>query len=154
SAVHAVLGECDAASPRVRRAARGAWLRYVSIKPPDPPKRKLKLTGGKESEEEQQLYLSYRELADLEIRRQWPALMGEPADPGKTLSQLSRELFAHFDRERVKRWDALFAEASGREQAGDLTGAVALYGWILAQDPFYERRAEMVPAYRALAAGL
>ena len=49
-AVHVVLGECDASSPRVRKAARQAWLRYVTRKPPDPPKRKLKLNGGKETD--------------------------------------------------------------------------------------------------------
>ena len=44
SAVHVVLGECDASSPRVRRAARTAWRAYVTEPPPEPPRRKLKLT--------------------------------------------------------------------------------------------------------------
>jgi len=151
SAVHVVLGECDASSPRVRRAARWAWMQYVTQKPPDPPKRKLKLTGGKETDEEKELYLSYRELADLEIRRQWPALMNEPADPEKPLAELSAALFAKQDGERAQRWDAQFAQAETRRQAGDLAGAVGIYGWILAQDPFYGRRSEMAPGYLALA---
>src|SRR5207253_10972359 len=108
---HVVLGEGDASSPRVRKAARAAWMQYVVRKPPDPPKRKLKLGGGKESEEEKELYLSVRELAELEIRRQWPALLGEPADPGKSLAELSAALFARKDAERARRWDVLFALA-------------------------------------------
>jgi len=148
-AVHVVLGETDASSPRVRKAARWAWMQYVTRKPPDPPKRKLKLNGGKESEEEKELYLNVRELADLEIRRQWPALMNEPANPEKSLADLSAALFAAKDAERTKRWDALFAEAQAKEKAGDPAGAVAAYDWILAQDPFYARRGEMVAAFRS-----
>src|SRR5215831_3945858 len=110
-AVHVVLGETDASSPRVRKAARWAWMQYVTRKPPDPPKRKLKLNGGKESEEEKELYLNVRELADLEIRRQWPALMNEPANPEKSLADLSAALFAKQDGERAQRWDAQFAQA-------------------------------------------
>ena len=148
-AVHVVLGETDASSPRVRRAARQAWLQYVTRKPPEPPKRKLKLNGGKESDEEKELYLNVRELADLEIRRQWPALMNEPANPEKSLADLSAALFAAKDAERTKRWDALFAQAQAKEKAGDLEGAVDAYNWILAQDPYYARRGEMVAAFRA-----
>ena len=150
SAVHVVLGEIDASSPRVRRAARWAWMQYVTRKPPEPPKRRLKLTGGKQSDKEQELYLTYRELADLEIRRQWPALMGEPADPQKSLEDLSAEVFVRKDAERTARWDALFAKAEDQRTRGDFAGAVALYGWILAQDPFYGRRGEMVLGYLRL----
>jgi hypothetical protein len=121
----------------------------VTRKPPDPPKRKLKLNGGKESEEEKELYLNVRELADLEIRRQWPALVGEPANPEKSLAELSAALFAQKDAERTKRWDALFAQAQAKEKAGDIAGAIAAYDWILAQDPFYARRGEMVAAFRS-----
>jgi hypothetical protein len=153
-AVHVVLGECDASSPRVRKAARWAWLQYVTRKPSDPPKRKLKLTGGKQTEEEKELYLSTRELADLEIRRQWPALMNEPANPERSLAELSEALFARQDAERTRRFAAWFAQAQAKEGAGDWAGAVGLYNWILAQDPFYSRRGEMAGAYRALAAQL
>jgi hypothetical protein len=148
-AVHVVLGETDASSPRVRKAARQAWMQYVTRKPPDPPKRKLKLNNGKESDEEKELYLNVHELADLEIRRQWPALMGEPANPEKSLAELSQALFAARDAERTKRWDTLFAEAQALEKSGDLKGAVDRYNWILAQDPYYARRGEMVAAFRA-----
>jgi hypothetical protein len=150
SAVNVVLGECGASSPRVRRAARWAWMQYLLHKPPDPPRRRLNLGGGKVSHEARELYLSYRELCDLEIRRQWPALMGEPADPEKTLEELSEELFARQDAERTKRWDALFDQAEAKRKRGDLEGAVGVYEWILAQDPFYGRRAEMAPGLYAL----
>src|SRR6185295_6258589 len=87
AAVHTVLGECDASSPRVRRVARWAWMEYVTRTPPEPPKRKLKLAGGKETDEEKELYLSYRELAELEMQRQFPALVGEQAPPDKSLKE-------------------------------------------------------------------
>jgi hypothetical protein len=148
-AVRVVLAECEASSPRVRKAARWAWMQYVTRKAPDPPKRKLKLGGGKATEEEKQLYLPVRELCELEIRRQWPALMGEPANPETSLAELSAALFAKKDAERTQRWDALFAQAQAQERSGDVASAVGAYSWILAQDPFYARRGEMASAFRA-----
>jgi tetratricopeptide (TPR) repeat protein len=147
-AVEAILGQVDAPSHRVRKEARWAWLRYVNGKPPPPaPKRKRKLPGGREEEEEKPDYLTYREIAELALRKQLEAIRGEAPDPKLSAAALTDELFAYYDAQHAAEWDAEFAAAREKEERGDVAGAVDEYGWILAHDPNYARRGEMARAF-------
>ncbi|HEX7840818.1 MAG TPA: hypothetical protein VF469_25245, partial [Kofleriaceae bacterium] len=154
-AVHAVWHHVDADSPRVRAAARAAWMEYVTGPPPPPaPVAKLNLPGGKKTKKPKPLWLTYRELADNELRKAANELLHEDyplEDPtlededegherrSKTvkvdLEDLTRRLFAYYDAERAKREAAEWAAAKARWDAGDLPAATQLVDRMLAADP-------------------
>ncbi len=147
-AVEAILGQVDSPAHRVRREARWAWLRYVTGKAPPPaPKRKRKLPGGKEEAEEKPDYLTYREIATLALQKELAAINNEPADANASAKQMTDELFDYYDKKRAAEWDGAFAAAKAKEDRGDLRGATDEYGWILAHDPNYARRAEMAHGF-------
>src|SRR5205814_8127606 len=77
-AVHAVWTKVDSDSPRIRAKAREAWMAYITGPPPPPaPKKKLMLPGGKLTKKEKPLWLTYRELADNELRKAANELLHE-----------------------------------------------------------------------------
>src|SRR6185503_6819006 len=115
-AVHAVWSKVDADSPRVRDAARHAWMAYITGPPPPPaPKKKLLLPGGKLTKKEKPLWLTYRELADNELRRNSNELLGtdypivdptlDDSDEGRKpkaaaaidILAVTKELFDYYD---------------------------------------------------------
>jgi hypothetical protein len=154
-AVHAVWHRVDADSPRVRTAARTAWMEYVTGPPPPPaPVAKLNLPGGKKTKKPKPLWLTYRELADNELRKAANELLHEDyplEDPtlddedeghahrSKTvqvdLEDLTRRLFAYDDAERRKREAAEWAAAKAKWDTGDLLSATQLVDRMLAADP-------------------
>jgi tetratricopeptide (TPR) repeat protein len=147
-AVEAILEQVDAPSHRVRKEARWAWLRYVTGRPPPPaPKRKRKLAGGREEEEEKPDYLTYREIAVLALQKQLQTINQEPPDPKKSAKEMTDELFDYYDRQHAAEWDAQYQAAQAKEQAGDWKGATDEYGWILAHDPTFNKKAQMAHAY-------
>ena len=147
-AVHAVWTKVDADSPRVRAAARAAWLAYVVGPPPPPaPRRYLQLAGGKKTKYPKPLWLTYRELADNELRKAANELLHEDyplADPstddsgesGKTVAvdveALTKRLFEYYDGERAKRDAALWSAAKQKADANDDAGAVAILDRMMA----------------------
>jgi hypothetical protein len=150
-AVFVVLDTVDHVSPKVRQAAREAWMEYATGRDPRPaPKQKLQLPGGKLSEEEVPLWLNHRELADIAIRRRLEELTGKKPPAKATLADLSKQIFAVHDRRRAERLDKEMA--AGLEQAGkgDLAAAGARFDAILVQVPDYARRGEMASTYLAL----
>jgi hypothetical protein len=149
-AVEPVLGVTNDDSPRVRRAARWSWTRYITGNPPEAPKRKRKLGGGKEDSQETPDYLTYKELADLALRRTIAATFGAPAEPKATLQQLTDKLFAQYDQRRNASFDELYARAEQKAQTGDAAGAAELFKEILDHAPSYGRRQEMVQVFRGL----
>ncbi len=147
-AVEAILDQVDSSSHRVRKEARWAWLRYVTGKPPPPaPKRKRKLPGGREEEEEKPDYLTYREIAELAVRKRITDINSEAPDKKATPAELTDQLFEYYDRHHAAEWDREFQDAVARETAGDWKGATDGYGWILAHDPNYARRGAMAHAF-------
>jgi hypothetical protein len=149
-AVTAVLDRIDAPSARVRKAARDAWLAYVSgPAPPPAPKAKRKLPGGKLSDKEMPLYLTYREFAENELRR--VILQQTGAAPAASLdaAAMTHILFDIYDRRRADQWDDVMVKA--RELIGQkkLAEATAIYDRILVEDPTYAKRADMVEGYLA-----
>jgi hypothetical protein len=154
-AVESVLNQVDSPAHRVRREARWTWLRYVTGKAPPPaPKRKRKLPGGHAESEEKPDYLTYREIALLALQKQLQAINDEPPDPNASAKQLTDLLFDYYDQKHAAEWNDLFEGAHAKEARGDLKGATDDYGWILAHDPGYARRAEMAPAFTRYADSL
>jgi tetratricopeptide (TPR) repeat protein len=170
-AVHAVWSEVNADSPRVREAARAAWMAYITGKAPPPaPKKKLLLPGGKLTKKEKPLWLTYRELADNELRKTSNELLHTDypiVDPtlddrdaewkhDKTVDPIdevavTKQLFEYYDGERGKKDAAQWAAAKGLADKGDLAGATALMDRLLAINPERAERAQMAPVYFQLA---
>ncbi|MSP62640.1 MAG: hypothetical protein EXR72_20390 [Myxococcales bacterium] len=160
-AVESVLGQVDAASRRVRREARFAWLRYVSGPPPPPaPKRKRKLQGGSVEKEEKEDYLNYREMAMIALDQHIAGVLdkdpaasegplGKAALAKLSSAELTAALFAYYDGRHAAEWNALFERGAGKRATGDLAGAIGDFSTILAHDPMYERRGEMAEAFQA-----
>jgi tetratricopeptide (TPR) repeat protein len=164
-AVHAVWHRVDADSPRVRATARAVWMDYITGPPPPPaPVAKLSLPGGKKTKKAKPLWLTYRELADNELRKSANELLHEdyPLDdptlddtehekkPVKVdLEELTRRLFAYYDAERTRQDTTQWAAAKQKSEAGDLAGATEMVDRMLATNPERAERAEMAKLYLA-----
>jgi hypothetical protein len=166
-AVHAVWKRIDADAPRVRAAARAAWMDYITGPPPPPaPVAKLNLPGGKKTKKAKPLWLTYRELADNELRKAANELLHEdyPLDDPtlddsdndhekKTLKldleDLTRRLFAYYDDARAKQDAAQWTAARQKAEAGDLAAATQMVDRMLATNPDRGERAEMARLYLA-----
>jgi tetratricopeptide (TPR) repeat protein len=163
-AVHAVWTKVDDDSPRIRAAARAAWMDYITGPPPPPaPRKKLTLPGGKLTKKEKPLWLTYRELADTELRRAANELLHEDypledetaLDDKETytktvkidLGAVTKQLFDHFDGERAKKEGAQWAAAKAKADAGDLETAAAMLDRLIATNPDRGERAEMAKVY-------
>ena len=163
-AVHAVWTKVDADSPAVRDAARAAWMAYITGPPPPPaPRKKLTLPGGKLTKKPKPLWLTYRELADTELRRAANELLHEdyPIEDDtrlddkeenvKTekinLEDVTKRLFAHFDGERAKKEGAQWGAAKAKADAGDLGAAAAMLDRLIATNAERAERAEMATVY-------
>jgi hypothetical protein len=151
-AVHVVLATVDDDSPRVRAAARAAWMAYVTGPPPPPaPKKKLVLPGGELAKKETPLWMTYRELADNDLRKLSGDLLGKAYDEKEPidLEAVSKEVFAHYDAARDKRDADLYASAQARAKAGDLAAATTVMDQLLAANPDRPWRGEMAQTYLA-----
>lgn len=157
-AVPVVLKATNDDAPRVRKAARAAWLSYVSGPPPRPaPKKKLVMPGGKLAEKETPLWLTWRELAAIELARTNEEVLGsvfqykENGVPNTDLVVQSNELFAHYDGERAKKDGVGFDWAMKAATTGDLVGAGAALDRLLAANPDLAQRGDAAPIYLTLA---
>jgi hypothetical protein len=163
-AVHAVWTKVDDDSPRVRAAARTAWLAYITgPAPPLAPKKKLMLPGGKLTKKEKPLWLTYRELADTELRRNANELLHEDysleddtqLDDKEVyrkiekidLQDVTRRLFEFFDSERTKKESGQWLAAKAKADAGDLATATTMLDRLIATNPDRAERADMARVY-------
>ena len=170
-AVHAVWSKVNADSVRIRTKAREAWRAYIEGPPPPPaPMKKLQLPGGKLTKKEKPLWLTYRELADNELRKYSNELLGtdypivdptlddSDADddrPKKVfkidLGAVTKELFDFYDKGRADQEGTQWAEADAKSKAGDLAGATVLLDRLLAANPDHGSKAQMANVYLAYA---
>ncbi|HET9990177.1 MAG TPA: hypothetical protein VFQ65_16720 [Kofleriaceae bacterium] len=165
-AVHAVWTKVDADSVRIRAAARKAWMAYITgPAPPPAPKKKLQLPGGKLTKKEKPLWLTYRELADNELRKSLNELLHEDLpleDPtlddrdddhhkSKTvkidLVEKTNELFKFYDDARAKREGEAWAAAKSLADKGDIAGATTALDRMLAMNPDGGDKAAMADIY-------
>ncbi len=156
-AVYAVFEYIDKDSPRVREAARQAWLGYVTGKPPKAaPKRKMQLPGGKLADKETPMWLTYRELATEKLRKVSGELLGEEVGPEEKIdvAEVSQRVFAHHDAIRAKKEAAQWDEAKAMAAKGELASAAARLDQLLAVNPERSERAEMAAVYLTYAKDL
>ncbi|MGE5182846.1 MAG: hypothetical protein ACM31C_12315 [Acidobacteriota bacterium] len=173
-AVHAVWSKVDADSTRVRAKARETWMAYVTgPAPPPAPKKKLQLPGGKLTKKEKPLWLTYRELADNELRKTANELLHEDYpiedptlddsdDDGRRkkktvkvdLEELTKRLFDYYDEQRAKKETDEWTAAKALADKGDLAGATSALDRIVAAslDPTSRKESpEMAKIYFAYA---
>ena len=151
-AVHAVWGKVNDDRPRVRAAARATWMDYITGPPPKPaPMKKLQLPGGKLTKKEKPLWLTYRELADNELRYAANELLHEdyPIEDPMSLDDydskvsnvkidlidVTKRVFDFYDGERGKQDGAAWAAAKAKADSGDLATAAAMLDRLIAQKP-------------------
>jgi tetratricopeptide (TPR) repeat protein len=166
-AVHAVWGKVNADSPRVRAKAREAWRAYIEGPAPKPaPMKKLVLPGGKLTKKEKPLWLTYRELADNELRKYSNELLGtdyiikdptlDDSDaeiehpkkvPAIDQKAVTKELFDYYDKQRADQEAKQWTEAEAKAKSGDTAGAVQLLDRLLAANPDHGSRAQMAGVY-------
>lgn len=165
-AVHTVWSKVNSDSTRIRTKARETWMNYVEGPPPPPaPKKKLQMTGGKLTKEPKPLWLTYRELADNELRKQSNELLGTDypiVDPTLDDSDqfkkpkivkidvvaVTKELFAYYDKLRAEQETKQWVEAEVKSKV-DVAGAAMMLDRLLAANPDHGNRAQMVPVYVA-----
>ncbi len=148
ASVLAVLRSVDNVSPKVREQARKTWMSFVTGPAPKPaPKRKLQLPGGKLTDEPMPLWLTYRELADIELRRVYEAELGKKPPRRTKLKDMSQQLFDHYDARRAQARADDFAAAASLAAEGKHAEAAAIFDTVLAADPLFPDRAAMAPTY-------
>ena len=167
-AVHGVWGKVDDDAPRVRAAARAAWMAYITGPAPKPaPRKKLQLPNGKLTKKEKPLWLTYRELADTELRNAANTLLHEdyPVEDETSLDdkdvhvkivkidleEVTKRLFDYFDSERLKRESEQWTAAKAKADAGDLAAATTLIDRLIATNPDRAERVDMAHVYLAWA---
>lgn len=156
-----LLEHVDAAIPRVRAAAREAFLAYVTGPPPRPERHTLRLIGGHTSDGP--LRLTYRDFARLAIRERVAAEHRELLEPEcKAITddgqrdrtceaqamRLAEAYFAAVDTRRRAREQAQVDEALAQT---DRAVTLAQLDALLADDPELPMRDQVVPAYEAAA---
>jgi len=144
-AVAAVIRMTDHTDPDLRKAARIALRAYFQGPRPRAKVRRLKLPGGQETARMQKLYLSYRERAIIETRRELERLTSGRYDRSIPGRELVRMLFAKQDELRGNRWTRRLEEALVKYRSGDLAGALSLADEILRNEPEYRGRARLFP---------
>jgi tetratricopeptide (TPR) repeat protein len=166
-AVHEVWDKVNADSPRVRAKAREAWRAYIEGPAPKPaPMKKLVLPGGKLTKKEKPLWLTYRELADNELRKHSNELLGtdyiikdptlDDSDaeiehpkkvPAIDQKAVTQELFDYYDKQRAQQETTQWTEANAKAMSGDTAGAVAMLDRLLAANPDHGSRTQMAAVY-------
>ena len=91
--------------------------------------------------------LAYRETALTKLREVYANLTGHSPPELWTAAEVARELFASDDRFRLQEVHSLMDEGLLDERANDHEAAVATFEKILARQPLFDRRAEMVTAF-------
>jgi tetratricopeptide (TPR) repeat protein len=124
-------------------------LRYVSGRPPKVVKRKLKLSGGRLTEKERSLYLTYRQLARYAIVER----LGEEQAANREIDKeqetrfMAEQLFKLLDRRRQRAHERKVQRALDLARAGRLDEALKIFDRMLTRDPFHQLRAKMAPFY-------
>jgi tetratricopeptide (TPR) repeat protein len=95
--------------------------------------------------------LAYGDAALAKLREAYANLVGTSPPQNWTAADVARELFAQDDRLRLQDVYALMDTGLTDEAGGNHEQAVEAFEKVLARQPSFERRAEMVPAFVLLA---
>jgi hypothetical protein len=85
------------------------------------------------------------------LREAYTNLTGKSLPEGAQAAEVAKELFAAYDRVRLQEVYGLLEEGLKKEKEGKADEATVAFDKVLARQPMLDRRAEMVPAYVALA---
>jgi len=91
--------------------------------------------------------LAYQDAALGKLREAYTNLEAHPPPDAWTAADVARELFASDDRVRLQDVSALLTEGLAQEAAGQHEAAVSDFEKVLARQPLFERRAEMVTGF-------
>lgn len=157
-----LLDYVDAAIPRVREAARAAFLAYVTGPAPRAERKLLRFVGGGTGESAAQL--TFRDLARIAIMSRIAANHPDLSEPdcrsapkdsvfaGVCEGQPERLAQAYFARLDDGRRARERAEIAAALDEPDRAVAIATLDRLLADDPDLSARAELVPPYEQAAA--
>lgn len=147
-AIYVVLDNVDHHVDTLRAAARKTLDIYVTTDPPrPPPKRRLTQAGGDLTKKPVPLYLSHKQLADIELRRRLEKLTGTAPAKDATLAELKDAFYKYYDQERAAALMKVYDAGRAAAESGDLAAAIARFDEVLSQDPEHSKRAEMAPVY-------
>ncbi|HVJ94158.1 MAG TPA: tetratricopeptide repeat protein [Labilithrix sp.] len=88
------------------------------------------------------------------LREAYANVTSNAAPEGWPSAQIAKELFAAYDRIRLREVYDLLDDGLAMEKAGKVDEAVAAFDKVLARHPMLDRRGEVVPAYVAHATAL
>lgn len=158
AAVSQVLKYVNSDVVQVREAARWALLRYVSGRPPKAVKRKLKLAGGRETEQARSVYMTYRQLATRQLANTLARL--KASRTGRSEKDLRKaylaemeprhmaeKLLALYDQDRQDAQKKRLRAAIDLGNEGKLKQALSQFDRFLAINPYHPHRAIMAPFY-------
>ena len=160
-AAAALLRHVDAPIPRVRAAAREAFLAYVSGPPPRAERKTVRLLGGHTTEAPARL--TYRDFARLVIRERVATEHPDLLEPECKLitpeglrdhaceAQPERLASAYFARIEVARAAREQAQVDAALAQPERAATVAMLDALLADNPELGMRAQLVPSYEAAA---
>jgi hypothetical protein len=94
---------------------------------------------------------SFGQDAIWKLREAYANLTGKSAPEGWPASEVSKELFAAYDRLRLQEVYSLLEDGLEKQKNGKIDEAVVAFDKVLARQPMLDRRGEMVPAYLAQA---
>lgn len=94
---------------------------------------------------------SFGQDAIWKLREAYANISGKSAPEGWPASEVSKELFAAYDRLRLQEVYGLFEDGLEKQKNGKIDEATVAFDKVLARQPMLDRRGEMVPAYLAQA---
>ena len=156
-----LLEHVDAAIPRVRAAAREAFLAYVRGPAPRAERKTLRLLGGHTTEAPARL--THRDFARLAIRERVAAeapdlqelecrlITPEGQRDSECEAQAERLAVAYFARIEAARRTREQAQVDNALAEPDRAASVAMLDTLLADNPELLMRAQLVPSYEAAA---
>jgi len=98
--------------------------------------------------------LGYNKLALWTLKEEYKEYTGEMPDPDWEAHEIAGELFRLMDAERMAPFHDRMQEGLGYAESGEYEKMEKAYREILAEQPSYGRKAEMVPGYMAYGAAL
>ncbi len=156
-----LLQYVDAPIPRVRVAAREAFLAYVSGPPPRAERKTVRLLGGRTTDGPARL--TYRDFARLAIRERITAEQPDLLEPECRLvtaeglrdelceAQPARLAEAYYARVETRRHAREQAQVDDALAQPERAATVAMLDALLADNPELGMRAQLVPSYEAAA---
>ncbi|MBK9754941.1 MAG: hypothetical protein IPO88_15855 [Nannocystis sp.] len=156
-----LLAHVDAPIPRVRAAARAAFLAYVQGPAPRAERKTVRLLGGRTTEAPARL--THRDFARLAIRERIAAEAPDLQEPECSTiaadgtrdrvceAQPERLAVAYFARIEAARRTREQAQVDDALAQPDRVTTVAMLDALLADNPELEMRAQLVPSYEAAA---